>query len=141
MRFASPLAFVLLSAIPAVIAVWIARRARRPAIVLPSVGSFGSLPQSPRAALQPVLLVLRCAVLALLVAALARPQLVAAPPPASTDAVDVFVVLDVSSSMASMDFPPLSRFDVARRVISAFVDGRPGDRLGLQPHARPGWVS
>ncbi len=136
MRLANPEALLLLAVIPALVAIRVARRRSRPAIVIPSVSGLRALPVSPRAALQPVLLVLQCLTIGLIVVALARPQLAAPPPPVSTNAVDIFVVLDVSSSMASADYPPLSRFDVAKRVITSFVEGRPGDRLGLITFAR-----
>jgi Ca-activated chloride channel family protein len=136
MRFATPEALFLLLVVPAIAAVWSARRARGAAIVVPGTGHLPATSSTFRVRLYPVLLVLRCLALALLVAALARPQGGGTPVVNPVDAVDVFVVLDVSSSMASEDFQPLNRLEVAKRVISAFVDGRPGDRVGLIAFAR-----
>jgi Ca-activated chloride channel family protein len=126
----------LLLAVPAVVAVELVRRRAREGVLLPTVGVFRGAPRSTRVRLRPILVVLRCTALALLALALARPQSGGVPVVDERDAVDVIVALDVSSSMASEDFPPLNRLDVARRVISAFVDGRPGDRVGLVAFAR-----
>jgi Ca-activated chloride channel family protein len=73
----------------------------------------------------------RLAALALLVVALARPQLGYAWEETSTEGIDIQLVLDVSGSMGAEDFAPKNRLEVAKKVISDFVAGRPGDRIGL----------
>jgi Ca-activated chloride channel family protein len=136
MALASPDAFGLLVAILAVIVAALIRRRRVASLAVPSLGTFRGGPPSLRAVLLPLLVVARCVALALLVVAIARPQSGGVPVANSADAVDIFVVLDVSSSMASEDFPPLNRLETARQVITAFVDGRPADRIGLITFAR-----
>jgi Ca-activated chloride channel family protein len=74
---------------------------------------------------------LRLAALALLLGALARPQLGYAWEESLTEGIDVQLVLDISGSMGAEDFQPKNRLTVAKRVIREFVAGRPGDRLGL----------
>jgi Ca-activated chloride channel homolog len=73
---------------------------------------------------------LRLAALALLVVALARPQLGYAWEESETEGIDIELVIDVSGSMAAEDFPP-NRITVAKNVIQDFIAGRQGDRLGL----------
>ena len=45
--------------------------------------------------------------------------------------IDIMIVLDQSPSMAAEDFPPVNRFDTARRMIRLFITGRSGDSIGL----------
>ena len=73
----------------------------------------------------------RLAALALLVVALARPQLGYAWEETSTQGVDIQLVLDISGSMGAEDFAPKNRLEVAKKVLVDFVGGRPGDRIGL----------
>jgi Ca-activated chloride channel family protein len=73
----------------------------------------------------------RLAALALLLVALARPQLGYAWEESLTEGIDVQVVLDVSGSMAAEDFQPDNRLAVAKRVVGDFVAARTGDRIGL----------
>jgi Ca-activated chloride channel family protein len=73
----------------------------------------------------------RLAALALLVLALARPQLGYAWEETSTEGIDIQLVLDVSGSMGAEDFAPKNRLEVAKRVLADFIAGRPGDRIGL----------
>jgi Ca-activated chloride channel family protein len=73
--------------------------------------------------------------LALLVVALARPQLVDRERVIETEGLDIFLVLDTSGSMEIEDYTlsgsRASRLAVAREVIADFVEGRPDDRVGL----------
>lgn len=68
--------------------------------------------------------------LVILVLALARPQLPDDASPFLQNGIDIAMILDVSGSMKSVDFEP-SRFEVARKTISDFVEGRPVDRTSL----------
>ena len=73
----------------------------------------------------------RLLALALLVVALARPQLGYAWEETTTEGIDIELALDISGSMGAEDFAPKNRLEVAKRVLSDFVAGRPGDRIGL----------
>jgi len=73
----------------------------------------------------------RLVALALLILALARPQLGYAWEETTTEGIDIQLVLDMSGSMGAEDFAPKNRLEVAKRVLSDFVGGRPGDRIGL----------
>jgi Ca-activated chloride channel family protein len=85
-------------------------------------------------------------VLALLVLALARPQLGVGSADVETSGIDVILAIDVSGSMQALDFQlddqPTSRLDVVKAVVEEFIGGRPSDRLALVAFAgRPYLVS
>lgn len=73
--------------------------------------------------------------LALGVVALARPQLTNRETVVKSEGIDIMLALDTSGSMESPDFQMggrrASRLDVAKAVVSRFVEGRPHDRVGL----------
>lgn len=73
----------------------------------------------------------RLAALALLVVALARPQLGFAWEESLTEGIDIAIVLDISGSMGAEDFQPKDRLTVAKMVVKNFIAGRPADRLAL----------
>jgi len=74
---------------------------------------------------------LRGVVLLLLLVALARPQAGESITNVSTYGVDIVIALDISGSMAALDFRPTDRLGVAKEVIGSFLDGRSHDRFGL----------
>lgn len=80
-------------------------------------------------------------VLALLfmILALARPQLGTRLEEVKREGVDVFVALDVSSSMLARDIEP-SRLAKAKHELSAFIDMLRGDRIGLIAFAGDAFV-
>lgn len=67
----------------------------------------------------------------LIVLALCRPALLNHLDVVSQEGIDILLCLDVSESMRSLDFEPLSRLDVAKKVIDDFIAKREHDRLGL----------
>jgi Ca-activated chloride channel family protein len=77
-----------------------------------------------------ILPAMRFFALALLIVALARPQSGSAREIISGEGVDIAIVLDISGSMAALDFEP-NRLGAARRVIHDFIDRRQYDRIGL----------
>ena len=72
----------------------------------------------------------------LLLIALARPQTGQAREVLRGQGIDIVIVLDISGSMAALDFQPDNRLEVAKRVISEFVAGRSYDRIGIVVFAR-----
>ncbi|MDH3743998.1 MAG: VWA domain-containing protein [Acidobacteriota bacterium] len=74
---------------------------------------------------------LRLLAFALLVTALARPQIGFAWEESLTEGIDIEIVLDISGSMGAEDFQPRNRLAVAKEVVKDFVRQRPADRLGL----------
>jgi Ca-activated chloride channel family protein len=61
----------------------------------------------------------------------ARPQEVLSRRLERAEGVDLVIALDISGSMAALDFRPSDRLGVAKEVIAHFVDRRTDDRLGL----------
>lgn len=74
--------------------------------------------------------VLRCAAMALLIVALARPQSSEQGSRTSTEGIDIILAMDVSGSMLAQDFKP-DRITVAREVASKFIVDRVNDRIGI----------
>lgn len=101
--------------------------ALRYADVRPATGSG----RSWRIYAQPILSLLRLAVITLVIIALARPQTGQAREIISGEGVDIALALDISGSMASLDFEPENRLEAAKGVISDFVQERPYDQIGL----------
>jgi len=73
----------------------------------------------------------KLAALFLFVAALARPQWLDTERVEEQKGMDILLTLDISGSMAAMDFKPKNRLEVAKEVIAAFIEKRRSDRLGL----------
>ena len=67
----------------------------------------------------------------LFVLALARPQLLNTYQMEEQKGMDILLTLDISGSMAAIDFKPKNRLEVAKEVIAAFIEKRRSDRLGL----------
>ena len=88
------------------------------------------LSASIRQRLRFILPVLRLLALGLLIIALARPQSGNAREIISGEGVDIAIVLDISGSMAALDFEP-NRLGAARQVIHDFIEQRQYDRIGL----------
>lgn len=80
-------------------------------------------------------LALRMVALFSLTLALARPRLVHREVVVESEGLDIMVAVDTSGSMDARDLarPSISysRLDVAKGVISNFVEGRPHDRIGV----------
>jgi Ca-activated chloride channel family protein len=73
---------------------------------------------------------LRAGALALLVVALARPQVGQADTELPTQGIDIVPVLDLSSSMTTL-LGRDTRQEIAQRVLTEFIEGREDDRIGL----------
>jgi Ca-activated chloride channel family protein len=75
-------------------------------------------------------LLVAAAIIPLAVSA-ARPQEVLSKRLERAEGVDLAIALDVSGSMAALDFQPTDRLGVAKEVIGRFIDRRENDRIGL----------
>jgi Ca-activated chloride channel family protein len=138
LRFATPWLLLLLVFVPfiAVLPVWW-KRHRDPATVrYAAINLLEGLPRSWRSYGPPFLFFLRLLVLILLILALARPQAGQTQEIISGQGVDIALALDISGSMASLDFEPENRLEAAKSVIADFVESRTYDRIGLVVFAR-----
>ncbi len=74
--------------------------------------------------------------LTLLIVALSRPRLGMGYSEKEESGIDIVLTIDVSGSMAGLDFSagrsrPLTRLDAVKEVVNAFIDKRPNDRIGM----------
>jgi Ca-activated chloride channel family protein len=132
LQFHTPWALWLLLLVP--LLAWDAVRRegkRRASIRFPGAGDLGRLPSGWAQRFRHVPLALRLGAVALIALALARPQ--AGEHMEETDSLglDIALVLDVSTSMKTMDFQPRNRLYVAKKVLENFVAGRKHDRISL----------
>ncbi len=132
MRFADPW-FLVLLVVP-LAGAWRAwsRRRMAPAerIGFPAIRFLDQAPR-PRVSWHRLPETLRPAALALLVLALARPQLPHDVQEVRSESRNIMVALDISSSMKAADFKPGNRLAVAREVLARFTRAREGDLMGL----------
>ena len=104
-------------------------RKRYATLTLPGFGMQGSS-QAIRGQLRSLLPVFRAISVISLIIALARPQLILREQEVNAEAIDIALVMDLSSSMLAQDFNP-DRLEVSKKVAAQFVDKREYDRIGL----------
>ncbi|PZP52159.1 MAG: aerotolerance regulator BatA [Pseudopedobacter saltans] len=73
---------------------------------------------------------LRIFALFLLIVALARPRQKYVETETTGDGIDIVLCFDISGSMTERDFNP-NRLEASKAVATQFVEGRPGDRIGI----------
>lgn len=140
MHFGSPLALLLLLALPAIY--WYGPYRRPGAALRFSAARLArAAGTSARQRVEPLLPVLRFGALALLIVALARPQEGQERVRDLSRGIAIEMVLDRSGSMAeemAFEGKTLNRLEVVKRVFDEFVqgngndlDGRPADLIGL----------
>jgi Ca-activated chloride channel family protein len=78
-----------------------------------------------------ILVYMKLFALVLFIIALSRPQQLNYFDKVNREGIDILLTLDISGSMASVDFKPRNRLEVAKAVISDFVQKRGNDRIGL----------
>lgn len=74
---------------------------------------------------------IRAGAIALLIVAIARPQVGQADSELAGQGIDIALILDTSGSMGASFGRDDSRLNVAKRVLSDFIEGRENDRLAL----------
>jgi Ca-activated chloride channel family protein len=130
-----PLWLLALLALPVV--AWLRRRRGHEVWVLPFAASWAGASTRPRQRLPE----LACAAgLVLLILALARPQHVEERHFVLQKGYDIVLAIDLSGSMLAEDYEGedgerINRLQAIQPIIEAFVDGRPGDRIGVVPFA------
>jgi Ca-activated chloride channel family protein len=133
-QFASPWILALLLALPTLALYFAYRRRQQKEAGL--TYAYVSLARTAggrsfKTAVRPFVGALKWIALALLIIALARPQTVDAQQSITGEGVDIALALDISGSMASLDFEPQNRLEASKAVIEQFVAERPYDRVGL----------
>jgi Ca-activated chloride channel homolog len=125
---------LLLALVPAT--VWYSlKRVRRPALAGSGLGASGTMPGS--AALKTLWLppTLFYLALALMIAALARPQWGTRRMVVNTSGINIILAIDLSESMAALDFKQggdvINRLEAVKSVVRDFIQHRDGDRIGM----------
>lgn len=130
-QWANPEYFYLLLVIPLLIAwYWFRQRKSNPDLRFSGLKAFENMPRSAKTWLVHSLFVIRLLAIALLIVALARPQVVSSRQNIEIEGIDIVIALDVSSSMLARDFEP-DRLEAAKQVADDFIKRRPNDRVGL----------
>ena len=140
LRFQDP--FWLLLLIPlALVGLWAIRRQRRVAVLYSDVSLLGTRPRTLALRVKRGLPWVRLAGLALVIAALARPQQGREEFRIRAEGIAIQMCIDRSGSMQAMDFEidgqRANRLEVVKRVFRGFVagkgaqHGRPDDLIGL----------
>ena len=133
MRFADP-GYLALLLVPAVLLLRLWLRRRRPPAVrigFPALGFLGDVPTTSAARWRHLPETMRLLGIALVIVALARPQQPHDVQEIRSQARNIMVALDISSSMKATDFKPGNRLEVARGVLAEFARRREGDLIGL----------
>lgn len=105
-----------------------------PALHLGHAGQYDCLPDTFRARCARILPLLQALIVLLAITALARPQVVERETRVEHQAVDLMLLLDLSTSMLVQEIGTPShhnRLDVAKEAVARFVERRPNDRFGL----------
>ena len=129
-RFADPLWALALAVLPLI--VWLRGRSRVPVLLVPFAAawhrtSLTSVSRWPG--------ILAVGGLALVIAALCRPQKIEDKREVRSQGYDIMLAIDLSGSMLSEDYVKdnqhLNRLQAIKPVIQAFIERRPEDRIGL----------
>lgn len=91
---------------------------------------FKKLPKSWKTYFRHIVFVLGIVAISLFIIALARPQSSSKSQKVNVEGIDIVLAMDISSSMLACDLKP-DRLEASKIVASDFVEGRPGDRMGL----------
>ncbi len=130
-RFENPrILWLLLVLVPMVVYYVYRTLQGRAAIRLSTVRGVERLRHTYRYWLRHMPFVLRCAVVALVIFAMARPQSAEDRQNINAEGIDIVMALDISGSMLARDFQP-DRLSAAKDIGSKFIFGRPTDRIGL----------
>lgn len=134
MRFLYPELLWLLLLLP-LLALMRGRRGSAPALLFSSTSLAARVAGSKKARPGLVKTGLRLLTLALLILALARPQLGNTTTEIKASGIDILLAVDVSGSMNAMDFKlqgkVANRLAVVKEVVAEFISARPNDRIGL----------
>lgn len=134
LRFAFPYFLLLLLLLPAL--AWYRRwRHRKPAMASSALFPAAVIPASAALRLHLMVPMLKYVVLGLMVVALARPQWGTERTEVLTEGINIMLALDLSESMAALDFKKkgrvVNRLEAVKGVVQEFVAGRNGDRIGM----------
>ncbi len=145
-QFAYPWALAAFALVP-LVAYWLfaptQRKKRTPTFLFSNAARLATAPRGLRLYLRPLVDALFVLGLAILVVAIARPQIVEYEEE-EVEGIDIFVAFDMSGSMNALDLDeseirdlerrgeaPKTRFEEAQTTLVEFIDSRPNDRIGI----------
>ncbi|MCP4214318.1 MAG: VWA domain-containing protein [bacterium] len=131
-HFAAKAYFFLLLIVPILI-FWnlFTRKKGKRYILFSSKSLFRDSSKSVKAFFIKHLFYFKLAALIIFIIGMTRPQILNYYEKENKKGIDILISLDISGSMASMDFKPKNRLEVAKDVIAGFIKKRNNDRLGL----------
>ncbi len=131
-RFASPYMFALFAILPIAI-MYQYRKKRQPVMTIPMV--FKGVSSSFWLTIRGLTPALKYAALSLMIIAMARPQWGTQQIDISTEGVNIILSVDLSGSMAALDFKLkgkiVNRLEAVKSVVSDFISKRASDRIAL----------
>ncbi len=135
LTFQNPQLLWLLLLLP-VLALLKGRTGRPSSLIFSSVAIASQVSKNARSRAGAFLFFLRLLAAALLIVAVARPQLGRGFTEVESSGIDIVLVVDLSSSMAALDFSTdeknlRTRLDVVKEVLEGFIAKRPSDRIGM----------
>ncbi len=136
-KFADPYWLVLLIFPIGYLVFYFYRRYLRPAaMAFSDLSLFSNARQTIRCRFQKARPWLSAAAISIAILAAARPQTSFGQKQVFSEGIDIMLILDTSGSMRAEDFKPYNRLAIAKEVISKFIEGRQGDRIGLVVFSR-----
>ena len=129
-EFAYPWILYGLIVIPLLIIWYVIKSNKQKPSILISTTKFLAKPKGIKSLFFHIPFMLRCFGLSFLIIALARPQHKFSNQFFEGQGIDIMLCLDVSGSMYGTDLLP-NRLEASKEVAKSFVQGRPGDRIGI----------
>ncbi len=134
LRFENPEWLILISLLPILLYFYIRRRRfRQSSVRYSDISVFRSLKKPLSIKLRHALIAMKLLGFLFLIVAMARPQSGRSKREISSEGIDIMLTLDVSSSMElnDLDNGDRTRLEVAKQVVSDFINGRQSDRIGM----------
>jgi Ca-activated chloride channel family protein len=144
MSFAHPWLLLTLLVLPLV--AWLrSKQTVQPAFLYSSVQLVKGITSLHHTSRGKILMRMRYLALALMIVALARPQLPQGDSKIRASGIDIVVALDLSGSMAAEDFTlhgqDVNRLTIEKNVLEEFIEKRPNDRIGLVAFAGQAYIA
>ena len=143
-NFGHPYYLLLLGLIP-LLSKWRKNRLKESAFLYSSVALLRGVANLKKSRSRSLLALCRCLVLILCILAMARPRFSEGKTSIKASGIDMVIALDLSTSMAAMDFVQdgerVNRLQIAKSVLDGFIDQRSNDRLGLVAFAGRAYIA
>ncbi len=128
-EFAYPWVLALLLLLPVLAVVYFKKKNKKTATL--KVGYIGANHyKSSKIRMSNFPFWMRMVAMFFLIVALARPRQKYVESETTGDGIDIVLCFDISGSMTERDFNP-NRLEASKAVATQFVEGRPGDRIGI----------